>query len=229
MQDRIARSVFDYMVHCCSTSLTASGGESSEVAGDDDTEDILQLTHIQAVIERIQKDYKRSLKGQGQGHAGTGGGDAKKLQKNVITGALDSYELADRVWGLLDTQDVSNPVETIMIMLVLLVNVNVNVESSDCMHFTELLLISLLIYFLSHNTSSQHGAVDIKNYISVVLPVLEDRGGSVANTLISASVVRDFESSAATAGNGKQADITLLFQFIMYANLLCYFSHITRN
>lgn len=55
----------------------------------------------------------------------------------------------------------------------------------------------------------------MRGYVSVVMPVLKVRGGSVANTLMSASCVRDFESSSATAANSKSAEATLLFQFIM--------------
>ena len=55
----------------------------------------------------------------------------------------------------------------------------------------------------------------MKRFLAVVMPILRARGGSVANTLMSASVVRDTESMLAQTVSNKQVEATLLFQFIL--------------
>lgn len=108
LQERIARKVFDHMVHAISSSTTAmtasTGGSLDESESQGSVEEVLELRHIEAVIHKIQRDHRKSQK-KTSDICSTVAAELSK-QKNVITAAKDPYELAERIWNLLDPAEV---------------------------------------------------------------------------------------------------------------------------
>jgi hypothetical protein len=85
-------------------SISESDGSSSR---------LLRVGHLQSLIQTMQEDYKKMQKYISTLSKQNAGESPPLIRKTVITADVDPYALADKLWRIMDPDEVSAGLFTI--------------------------------------------------------------------------------------------------------------------
>ena len=104
--------MFDCLLHCpADGSTTHSDGEDDSIV----PSEVLNLKHLHVMIDQMRREHRKTSRQDqragGRGHVAgkhSHGTEDKAKRMNVITAAQDPYGLAERIWNILDVDEVGS-------------------------------------------------------------------------------------------------------------------------